>query len=60
MLTFAIRKLIILLLTLLVVSLVAFMVVGGNARALRTIAIIELGPRTPQTEQDRYIPRYGE
>ena len=57
MLTFAIRKLIILLLTLLVVSLVAFVVVGGNARALRTIAIIELGPRTPQTEQDRYIQR---
>ncbi|MAW52897.1 MAG: peptide ABC transporter permease [Geminicoccus sp.] len=57
MLTFALRKLIILLLTLLVVSAVVFAIVGGNARALRTIAVLELGPRTPQTEQDRFIQR---
>ena len=57
MLTFAIRKMIILLLTLLVVSASAFVVVGGNPRALRTIAVLELGPRTPQTEQDRFIQR---
>jgi peptide/nickel transport system permease protein len=57
MLSFATRRFFILLLTLLVVSFSVFAVVASNERALRALAVGELGSRTTPAEAKSWINR---
>ena len=57
MLVFAVRRLLIAVLTIVIVTALIFSIVNGNKIALRAIAVAELGGMTPIDQQDSWVEK---